>query len=63
LGDLKANLLGGNVEVESLHIWVDSSRYIQLDKQNALPSLTMEIKLQKGKIKGLSVWDSLLENG
>ena len=55
LGDLKANLLGGNVEVESLHIWVDSSRYIQLDKQNALPSLTMEINLQKGKIRGLSV--------
>ena len=55
LGNLNANFFGGNVEVENLHIQVDSSRYKQLAETNALPSLTMQLDLQKGRIRGLGV--------
>jgi hypothetical protein len=59
LGKLKANFYGGNVEVENLQITVDSSRYEYLDKRNALPSLTMQLHLQKGSIKGVGIFDLL----
>ncbi len=55
LGDLNTNFLGGNVEVENLHIRIDSSRYIQLAEANALPALTMQLDLQRGHIRGLGV--------
>src|SRR5687767_10932344 len=41
LGSLKTNFLGGNVEVNNLHIWVDSVRYRKLQLNGALPTLTM----------------------
>jgi hypothetical protein len=56
LGDLDANFFGGNVEVENLQIRIDSNHYRQLEQQNALPSLTMQLDLQKGHIKGLGVF-------
>ncbi|MGZ5285691.1 MAG: hypothetical protein ACXWB9_00835 [Flavisolibacter sp.] len=55
LGDLKANILGGTVVVENLQINIDSNRYEVLLKQNALPALTMELMLEKGEIRGISV--------
>ncbi len=55
LGDLKANFFGGNVEVENLQINIDSNRYNLLQSRNALPSLTMQLSLDKGEIRGISV--------
>ena len=59
LGKLNANFYGGNVEVENLQINIDSSRYEYLRKRNALPSLTMQLSLQKGQIKGIGIIDIL----
>lgn len=59
LGKLKANFYGGNVEVENLQIKVDSNRYEFLRAKNALPSLTMQLSLASGKIKGVSIFDLL----
>lgn len=59
LGDLNANFFGGNVEVENLQIEVDSNHYHRLSQQNALPSLTMQLNLQQGLIRGLSVFTLL----
>lgn len=59
LGKLKANFYGGNVEVENLHIRVDSSRYEYLRKHNALPSLTMQLSLERGHLKGIEIFDLL----
>lgn len=57
LGRLKANFFGGNVEVENLQIRVDSNRYEYLRSRNALPSLTMQLTLGRGHIKGVGVFD------
>ncbi|MGZ3844504.1 MAG: hypothetical protein ACXVLT_00490 [Flavisolibacter sp.] len=59
LGKLKANFYGGNVEVENLHISVDSARYEFLRKKNALPSLTMQLSLERGLVKGVGIIDLL----
>lgn len=59
LGKLKANFYGGNVEVENLQVNIDSSRYEYLRKRNALPSLTMQLSLESGKIKGVGIIDLL----
>jgi hypothetical protein len=53
---LKANFLGGNVEINNLHIWVDSVRYRKLKYNEALPTLTMELHLDKGRIADLGVF-------
>lgn len=60
LGNLNANFFGGNVAVENLHIRVDSNRYRLLKAAHALPPLTMQFDLQRGYIKGLSVFSLLL---
>jgi hypothetical protein len=60
LEKLKANFFGGNVEVENLHIRIDSNRYFKMLRENALPSLTMQLDLQKARIKGLGVFSLLL---
>jgi hypothetical protein len=57
LGKLKANFYGGNVEVQNLQIQVDSTRYEFLRKRNALPSLTMQLSLDRGKVKGVGIFD------
>ena len=59
LGSLNANFYGGNVEVENLHITVDSNRYDYLHKRHALPSLTMQLSLKKGHVKGINLFDLL----
>jgi hypothetical protein len=59
LGNLKANFYGGNVEVENLQIKIDSNRYEDLRKRNALPSLTMQLSLARGQIKGIGLIDLL----
>ncbi len=56
LGTLKANFFGGNVEVQNLHIRVDSSRYYKMLSENSLPSLTMQLDLLKGEVRGLGVF-------
>jgi hypothetical protein len=55
LGSLEANFFGGSVEVENLHIRIDSARYEVLRRRNALPSLTMQLDLEKGSIRGLGI--------
>jgi len=55
LGKLKANFYGGNVEVQNLQINIDSNRYEYLRKRNALPSLSMQLSLQKGQINGVGI--------
>lgn len=59
LGKLKANFFGGNVEIQDLEINVDSIRYNKLRSINALPSLTMQVNLQRGRIKGLGIFSLL----
>jgi hypothetical protein len=59
LGKLNANFYGGNVEVENLQINIDSNRYQYLRARNALPSLTMQLSLQRGHIKGVGIFDLL----
>src|SRR5256885_8986238 len=56
LGKLKANFFGGNVEVENLQINIDSNRYEYLKQRNSLPSLTMNLSLDKGYIKGVGLF-------
>ena len=56
LSKLNANFFGGNVEVENLQLRVDSVRYYQMLRENSLPSLTMQLDLQKGRIRGLGVF-------
>lgn len=56
LGHLRANFFGGNVTVENLRIDVDSNHYRRLEAVHALPSLTMQLRLQRGYIRGLSVF-------
>ena len=56
LGDLDANFFGGNVEVENLHIRIDSNRYAELAQRHALPSLTFQLDSQKGYVRGLCVF-------
>src|SRR5579875_311528 len=55
LGSLKASFFGGNVEVDNLHIWVDSNRYQTMLRNNALPTLTMQLDLYSGQIKGIGI--------
>lgn len=59
LGKLDANFFGGSVEVENLHIKLDSNRYWQLKQKNALPSLTMQLDLDRGHIRGLRIFPLL----
>lgn len=59
LGSLKANFFGGSVEVENLHIQINENRYQQLSAQHALPSLTMELHLVNGRIRGLRIFPLL----
>lgn len=56
LEKLDANFFGGNVEVQNLHIRVDSNRYFKMLQEDALPSLTMQLDLEKGRIEGLGVF-------
>jgi hypothetical protein len=60
LGQLNANFFGGNIEVDNLQIQIDSNHYKKLELQQDLPSLTMELKLGKGYIKGVSVFSLLV---
>lgn len=59
LGKLSANFYGGNVEVENLQITIDSNRYNYLRARNALPSLTMQLSLRKGHVKGIGIFNLL----
>lgn len=56
LGQLRANFFGGNVTVEDLRIDIDSNHYRRLHAAHALPSLTLQLHLQRGYISGLSVF-------
>ena len=62
LGGINANFFGGNVEVENLQINTDSNRYEILRRKNALPSLTMQLELGRGQLRGISVISLLLGN-
>ena len=60
LGKLDANFFGGRIRIENLNVQVDSTRYRQLKQKNALPSLTIEISLESGDVKGIGLFSLLL---
>lgn len=60
LGNLDANFFGGNIEVNNLQIQVDSNHYKRLEEKQDLPSLTIELRLGKGYIRGVSVFSLLI---
>ncbi|MGC4035555.1 MAG: hypothetical protein QM764_06300 [Chitinophagaceae bacterium] len=55
LGNIDVNFWGGSVELDSLHIKVDSAHYAQREKAGTLPALTSEINLAKGSISGIGL--------
>jgi hypothetical protein len=55
LGGLKASFFGGSVEVHDLRVQVDSARFKVLQQRSALPPLTLELELKKGRIRGIGV--------
>ena len=55
LGDLNTNVLAGRVELIDLDLRVDSNRYRQLVAANALPSITVQVQMERGHIRGLGV--------
>ena len=61
LGKLNANFFGGDVEVENLHIWIDSSHYKIQEQRGLLPPLTMELHLVSGHIKGVALLPLLFD--
>jgi hypothetical protein len=59
LGDLDVNFFGGNVGVHALKIKVDSNRYNQLQRMGELPSLVMQLNVNRAHIKGIGVFSLL----
>lgn len=59
LGSLKTNFFGGNVELANLRLWVDSNHYHKLEAKDGLPSLVMQLHLERGYVKGLGVFNLL----
>lgn len=59
LGDLDVNFFGGNVGVRELKIKVDSNRYNQLQRTGELPSLVMQLNINRAHIKGVGVFSLL----
>jgi hypothetical protein len=55
LGSLHTNLFGGNIEVIGLHINIDSARYYELEKKNALPSMVMQVDVERARIRGIGI--------
>jgi hypothetical protein len=59
LDDLNTDVLGGYAELVNLDVRVDSNRYRQLQAANALPSITVQVELDKGYIRGLGIFPLL----
>lgn len=62
LGSLHADLFGANVGVQNLKVWVDSSRFRQMRQQNTLPSLTINLDMKNGQVKGIGLLALLIGN-
>jgi hypothetical protein len=60
LGELRASFLGGNIQVRDLQIRVDSAHFHRLKQRNALPSLTLQMNLGRGDIKGIGLLPLLI---
>ena len=60
LGNLNAGFFGGSIKVENLKIRVDSTRFRELKRINALPSLTINVDLERGDVKGIGLFSLLL---
>ncbi|RYY87800.1 MAG: hypothetical protein EOO15_10900 [Chitinophagaceae bacterium] len=60
LGKLEASLFGGRVEIEDLHIAVDSNQYRRLLAEKRLPPLTINIDMPYGHLRGVDVLNLLL---
>ena len=60
LGNLNAGFFGGSIKVENLKIRVDSTRFRELKRINALPSLTIKVDLERGDVKGIGLFSLLL---
>lgn len=59
LRELHTDLFGGNVEVSGLEIFLDSSKYRNLQQKNTLPALTMSLNMRHGHIRGVGIMSLL----
>ena len=53
LDSIRVNFWSGSVELQNLHVKVDSLHYAQREKAGNLPALTAEINLSKGSINNI----------
>ncbi|GAB4093462.1 hypothetical protein [Flaviaesturariibacter terrae] len=60
LDRLSASLFGGHVEMDGLHVGVDSNRYRRLRDERRLPPLTWQVDMPHGHLRGLDVFRLLL---
>lgn len=60
LDKLEASLFGGHVEMDGLHIEVDSVHYYRLLAEKRLPPLTLSVDMPHGHLRGVDVFNLLL---
>jgi hypothetical protein len=56
---LEASLFGGQVEIDGLQMFVDSTRYRQLAAESRLPAITVNIDMPHGHLRGVGLWSLL----
>jgi hypothetical protein len=55
MGELKASLFGNSVEITDLHIRPDSIRFARLLNEHKLPSITLEMDMGHGHLRGIGI--------
>jgi hypothetical protein len=56
MGKLDASFFGSSVEINDLHIRPDSLRFIRLLHDHKLPSLTLEMHMGHGHLRGIGIF-------
>jgi hypothetical protein len=56
MGKLEASFFGNSVEVSDLHIRPDSIRFARLMNEHKLPSITIEMDMVHGHLKGIGIF-------
>ncbi len=59
LGKLDVNFFGGRVSVHDLHVSVDSNKYNLLKKAREIPSMVVELDVQRANINGIGIFSLL----
>jgi hypothetical protein len=55
MGELKASFFGNSVEISDLHIRPDSVRFARLLNEHKLPSITLEMDMGHGHLRGIGI--------